>query len=412
MEAAQDHQPDLELLHEALADLARDRSLERLVEITAKQWPDYDRDTIEDAVSATVEHAYTACQARNRLGVWYWLERDVRYRLLKIARTGDAENRLHQRIAALEPTPETRPGALDDISRQANAALASTLLSDFSARDQNILRLGWGEGLTRAQIAAELDVGESTVKHTLRRGGRRLQSELCAHLGGGCGGRGEQHVLAATFRRGGEEDAAAHISTCEPCSALHAKLEQIRLGVASLTPAPVAAKPGAIARAGDRLAGAVDWGRDQVFGLYTRAHELAAAPPPVKPGAMLASLGACAAAAGGSYCIDQALPPIAALTQPADKPSAATRPAAKKPADPQSAAAAPAPATPTPEPTPAPAPASAKPAAPAPTPKPPPPSQAAPSPAAPQPDFQIERSQPVAPRTPTPAPAQGGGEFF
>ncbi len=423
MEAAHTPRPDdrTERINSALEEITRNGALGQLLGQARACWHQFEPAVIEDALQDSIARAYTGCRAeRGAESLYRWLEQDLLgFALPKLARTAGRAERATLRLAGREPTPDQVAPIEDAIVQDTNTELVDDLLRSFSPRDQHILRLAWGEGEERGAIAGTLGVSSRIVKRTLERAGGRLQRELCNQIGGGCGEEDEERVRAYAFRPrsvGVQDPAQAralvHLHSCQACAGFYDRLEQVRMAALALTPTPAATKPGVVERGTDRIAGATEWARDQVAAAYTRVHELAAAPPPVRPGAMLASLGVCAVAAGGSYCAEQFVPPLGALDQPAEerpekKPERAEDP---KPVDPPAVVTTPAPeprsAPPTPPPPPEPAAPAAAPAPPAPS-----PAQAVPSPPAPQRDFEFEQSSPPAPAAPAPAPTQGGGEF-
>lgn len=387
----------------------------------AAQHPDEALDLIADLFDRSVERALQGlCPVDRPTQVHRWIERDMNFALGNELERRRAARRSGRKLVNGLPRPGELPGPETEVSQRENAELAAQLLSEakLTPRDRNIVQLVWGQRLKRASVAGTLGVSERVVKRTIEKAGPRLESTLVKSCGGGCGSAQESLVRRHAFNHPTvseveREQALAHLQACPDCARLFSRLDEIRLGVAALTPVPVAA-PGVGERVADRFGGLIDSTRDQATSAYHRAYELSASPPPFRPGAAMASVGACVVAAGGGYCIQQAIPPIPALKEPVDAAEPKDQPA-NAPEEENPAAAPPVespappqlPTEPAP-PTPPPAPQAATPEAP----PAPPPSQEAPAPAAPQEDFGIERSQPSEPAQPSPAPSGGGGEFL
>lgn len=407
----------------AVERLYRDGGRTRLVAGFFARHTEQDPDSIAELFDRSAARALEgACHVEHPAGVHRWIERDMEFALRKELERRRVARRAWKRAGNALPRPSDLPGPEAGLSQEGNAELAARLLADakLTPRDRNIIQLVWAQRQRRAAVAGALGVSERVVKKTIEKAGSRLESTLIASCGGGCGAAEQDLVRRHAFNYRTLTDvehaqAIEHLQSCGDCARLFSRLGEVRLGVASLTPLPLTTRPRVAERVAERFNGAVDWTRDQLTTGYHRAYELSVSPPPFRPGAALASVGACAVAAGGGYCIEQALPPIQALNRPAAERSQSEPEPVKEETQPEAQAppsALPAPpqlpATPSPSPEPAPQP-EPRPPAPAPA---PPPAQEAPAPAAPQEDFGIERAQPSAPPQPSPAPSGGGGEFL
>ncbi len=388
----------------------------------------------EDLIQRSIERALSGrCRAEHVGGVHAWVRQDAQFALSHLLdRRRVAREKLVRERNAL-PRPDEIPGPEAEMLREGNAELAAKLVEEagLSPLDQSIVRLYWGERLPRKLVAGELGIAEGTLKKRLARAGTAFEALLVKRCGGGCGGDGQHDVVAYAFQHrrmpeGTLERAVKHMKDCERCERLFSRLEQVRLAVAALTPVPLGvpgAAPGPSAGLPERLGEGLAWAREQMTNLSMRVHEIAMAPPPVKPGATLASIGVCAVAAGGSYCLEGTVAPLRALSPPAHeqlqskKPDKPRRASHAVPAgnlqygSPPPVAVQPAP-TPAPDPSPAPDPnPNSEQASPEST-------QSQPQPAPAQ-EFDFEQSAPApspsssssAPSQPqpSPAPSSGGG---
>lgn len=373
----------------------------------------------EDLIQRSIERALSGrCRAEHVGGVHAWVRQDAQFALSHLLdRRRVAREKLVRERNAL-PRPDEIPGPEAEMLRENNAELAAKLVEEagLSPLDQSIVRLYWGERLPRKLVAGELGIAEGTLKKRLARAGSAFEALLVKRCGGGCGGEGQQDVVAYAFQHrrmpeGTLARAVEHMKDCAPCARLFSRLEQVRLGVAAMAPVPIAAGPDAVGSPGggltERLGEGIAWTREQITTLSMRVHEIAISPPPVKPGAALASISVCAVAAGGSYCLEEAVQPLRALSPPAHVQLQGKKPS-KPPRDPRAVPAGdtqagsppvlqqPQPTPQRPEPAPAPTPD--------PVPASPPPAEPQPR-SAPSQEFDFEQSAPTPAPSPAPAPA-------
>jgi RNA polymerase sigma factor (sigma-70 family) len=389
----------------------------------------------EDLIQRSIERALSGrCRAEHVGGVHAWVRQDAQFALSHLLdRRRVAREKLVRERNAL-PRPDEIPGPEAEMLREGNAELAAKLVEEagLSPLDQNIVRLYWGERLPRKLVAGELGIAEGTLKKRLARAGTAFEALLVKRCGGGCGGEGQRDVVAYAFQHrrmpeGTLARAVEHMKDCERCERLFSRLEQVRLAVAALTPVPLGMPGAASPSTGlpERLGEGLAWAREQMTTLSMRVHEIAMAPPPVKPGATLASIGVCAVAAGGSYCLEGTVAPLRALSPPAHeqlqskKPDKPRRASQAVPAgnlqygSPPPVAAQPAPSpVPDPSPAPDPDPEPASPESTQPQPQPAPAQefdfeQSAPAPSSPS--SSSAPSQPKPQPQPSPAPSSGGG---
>lgn len=388
----------------AVERLQREGNWEALVRSASHRVP---RAEAEDLVSRSFQRALEGlCTAQHVAAVHAWIAQDVRYAL--------SHHYEHQRVVRkslqVQGNAMPRPGERDDaetsVAQDANAELAAELLAEFSPRDQRILHLAWGEGEKRPTVAATLGVSERIVKRTLFNGGRRLESRLVDRLGGGCEGREEEFVRALAFNRANASERAQailHMRSCDPCGELYGRLQEVRAGAAALVPAPLITGSGFFDKGQAFLEGATGWTREHAVRLHSRLVDLAATPHPLpRPGIVLANVGACAVAAGGTYCVSE-IPPLKALSEPSARGE--TRPSPPSETGPPVEALVPMPSPPPAEPV-EPEPAASPQEGQEPSASEPADSQPAP---VPQPEFEppaevISGSDPSASSAPAPTP--------
>lgn len=312
----------------AVEQLFRDGNRDALVgELASK----VSRTEAEDLVMRSVERALSGrCRAEHIAGVHKWIRQDARFALSHLLE--------HKKMAAEKLAREAhdpaRPQAFappdDRIVREDSASLVRRLLeeAELSPIEQDAVRLYWAEQLPRKDVAGRLGMPEGTLKKRLARVGRTFEAVLVTRCGGGCGTTGEEHVRAYAFQHrtaGGDVQAlaTAHMDACERCSRLFWRLEQVRLAVAGLAPAPIghqALRHGLWARGLESLAGLGRALRDggehakaQTISAYARALDVTPLAG-MRTGAGAALLGTCVAAVGGgAYCVSAGVDPTAVL---------------------------------------------------------------------------------------------------
>ncbi|MEA2497570.1 MAG: Sigma-70, region 4 [Thermoleophilaceae bacterium] len=373
----------------------------------------------EDLFQRSVERVLSGrCRAEHVGGVHAWVRQDAKFALSHLLdQRRMAERKLRLQGAAL-PRQDELPEPDEDLARAGNVELARRLVQEahLSDIDQKLVRLYWGERLPRKEVANELGLPEGTVKKRLARAGATFESVLIKRCGGGCGSPEEEYVRAYAFQHRGnvQQLAVDHMETCEACSRLFGRLEQVRLAVASLAPLP-AAKLDRL----DQLHRAALHVKEQLVDRYVRTMDLAPLSG-ARTGAGAALITGCLAAAGGAtYCVEQDVDLIGGVR----RVIAAARHEPSRPAPHAKAAqVAPAPMAPiVPAPVQTPAPVVAPPT-PAPTQKPEPAPQPAPVPQEEYEPMAVAASAPSAPpraqpttsstpSRPVRAPTGGPGEF-
>jgi RNA polymerase sigma factor (sigma-70 family) len=312
-----------------------------------------------------------------------------------------------------------RTAALPDEEAETRvlAGLVGEVLDELSARQRRVIKLRWGFGLSRREIAAALGISEREVKRDLRRAAPALAQRADLVASGGWCGRKRSLITAYALELLSPRRAAAaerHLHGCAACRLLVHELRQRAGEVAALTPAPALADAShhhPLSALGQLLDAAR--GHAEGAAAHTKQHAASLAarvsdPTPLagaRPGAAAAALAGCIALGGGAYCAVHGLPdpikPVLGVEHHIAKRTPKPTPSYPA-AEPASPAAQPAPrqparaiAKPTPPPKPTPTPISK----PTPTPTPPP--------SPPQPKSQ---AAPPPPKQPTPAPPPS--EFF
>ena len=382
-------------------------------------------------------------------------ERDLRKRLahavywqgLQELRTRRRKPAVSLEMAAIEREPAD-PAALwpdEQAEIRALGELAREVIADLTPRQQTIIKIQWGWGLPRGQVAALLGLSERQVKRELEDAAPVIARNVeLVKTERWCEARRSLITAYAFQLLSARRSAIAeqHLEHCPGCRELVRAVSQRLDGLAALAPAGPALEPPA-ERALAHLAAPFEWARSgvgdlvastkqQATSLLTRgpvgdagAVQVAAGGGLRGSGGMAAAALACVAVGGGAtYCAVDGVP------APFQHSSQTAKQAERKPerehrrsriADERSAAALTAPTT---TPIESPEPASQAPAqtqneAPVPTsptpveqpPPPPPPDEAAPSPApAGAPEFGSAAAAAPA-SSPAPAPTEGGGEF-
>jgi len=330
-----------------------------------------------------------------------------------------------------EPIDESAVTPEELAERQVMGAWVRDLLAELSPRQCSVVRLRWGWGLSRREIAGLLGISEKTVKRELEVSGRRLSKDVEElHSGRWCEHRRSVvtayalEVLSPTRA----ERAEIHLRACPGCRRLVRELRRRVREVGALAPGPMLFETpvrGPLGSIGDVLdtvrAQFSDWvsgAKQQAVSLTVRASD----PTPLagaRPGAVAAAVAGCLAVGTGAFCaVEGAVPqalrlgPLAQQKADADPVMSAPEPAAPHPDSPVPPAA-PAPVEPQ-APTPSPEPAPLAPTTPAVTPAP------APAPA-PEPSQEFFAAEPTAPPVAraadagrpagAPAPAASRGEF-
>jgi RNA polymerase sigma factor (sigma-70 family) len=320
-------------------------------------------------------------------------------------------------------TPAERVERLDE------ARIAAELLDELPPLQRDIVKLRWGCGLPRGEIASLLGISERTLKRELERAGRAVaRSAELARAGRWCDTK-RSLVLAyclGLLSPGRAVKARRHLSHCPGCRAQATELRGRLEHVAAALPFPVLLETHSghdtltrAAEAGDAARSALDQVganvKQHALALLTRApggdaaaSQVAASGGLRGSGAIVAALTACVVAGGGAtYCAVEGVPgavhDVAGFEQ-SENPSADTGPST--PAGPKSEPAAAA----DPMPAPQQSPQSAQPPAQSDTSaQNTPPAATSPAPVGGQEFGSAPAAR--ASRTPAAAPASGGGEF-
>jgi RNA polymerase sigma factor (sigma-70 family) len=331
---------------------------------------------------------------------------------------------------AVRPEEQAEIRALGDLARE--------VIADLTPRQQRIIKLQWGWGLPRAQVAALLGLSERQVKRELEEAAPIIARNVeLVKAERWCEAR-RSLVLGYAFQLLSERRAAMaeqHLEHCPGCRELVRALSQRLDGLAAITPVGIAFEPPAeralphlaapfeSARAG--LADLVGATKQQAASLLTRspagdagAVQLAAGGGFRGSGGMAATVIACVAIGGSAtYCAVDGVPePFRSPSKSAQRDDATRERDGSRVRAAREPAAAP---TTAPVTTPV---GSAPPrdessnddqAQQVKQPPPPPPDEAAPSPA---PTGSAEfgsasAASPAASASPAPAPTSGGGEF-
>lgn len=324
--------------------------------------------------------------------------------------------------------------------------LAREVIADLTPLQQRIIKIQWGWGVPRRQVAALLGISERTLKRELAEAMPVITRNVeLVEAERWCDSRRSLVVAYACRVLGGRRTAMAeqHLEHCPGCRELVRAVSQRLDGLAAITPAAPALEPPA-ERALPHIGAPFEWMRSgigdlagsakqQAVALLTRtpagdtgAVQLAAGGGLRGTGGMAATVVACVAVGGGAtYCAIDGVPQpfrdsgkvaesrepkrdrerkrasapdersAQAVASPVTAPvEASTRPddpdESKSPSEPQSGARPP-------EQVPQP---------------PPPPDEAAPSPApSGGSEFGAASAPTPAPSAPAPAPTGGGGEF-
>lgn len=198
---------------------------------------------------------------------------------------------------------------------------AQDLLEELSPRQRSVVKLRWGWGLSRREIAGLLGVSEKTVKRDLELSGRRLSEgveEL--RLGRWCERR--RSLVAAyaleLLSPARVARADAHLRACSGCRGLVRELRRRAEELAAVAPGPVfveAPVRGPLEAVADALdsvrtqfSDLVSGAKHQAVSLSVRASDstpLAGA----RPGAVAAAVAGCLAVGSGAYCaVEGAVP--------------------------------------------------------------------------------------------------------
>jgi RNA polymerase sigma-70 factor, ECF subfamily len=139
----------------------------------------HDRDCSLDAVQDAFLSIWTSRHTYQpgRGPVVIWAMSIVRHRAIYLSRRESAKSGVSERIAPLDQQP-----APDDVPREfqsrAEAEQMLTLIAQLPPRQQEVISLGFFEGLSHAQIASRLAVSPGTVKGRMRLGLGKLRAEL------------------------------------------------------------------------------------------------------------------------------------------------------------------------------------------------------------------------------------------
>jgi putative zinc finger protein len=223
-----------------------------------------------------------------------------------------------------------------------------------------VVKLRWGWGLSRREIASVLGVSEKVVKRDLEVSGRRL-SEVVEELRSGRWCQRRRSLVTAyaleLLSPSRAARAEAHLRACSGCRGLVHELRRRAEDVSGVAPAPVLAAPSML-RPLEAVGAALDSARTQLSDFVSGAKQQAVSlsvratdPTPLagaRPGAVAAAVAGCLAAGTGAYCaVEGAVPeplrfgPLAQERASADQPERSQRqPVASEP-DPAPPVAAP-----------------------------------------------------------------------
>lgn len=320
-------------------------------------------------------------------------------------------------LVASDPSPYERAETAE-LSR-----LTEEILGELSAQQRAIVKLRWGWGLSREEIAGLLGVTPRAVKREVECLGARLREQGEVIASGGWCERRRSLVTAYAIgllsaRR--ERRAESHLRNCPGCRALVRELRGRAEDLAAVLPVPTLADVAhrhPSGRAGEVLEAARSYVHDGVASAKQQAvsgYVRTSDPTPLtaaRPGAVAATVAGCLAVGGGTYCAVEGLPdPVRSAFEVGQRdetrkaPDTPSRTAGGQPdPEPVTAPAPPPVATPAP-------PQEEPPPAPAPDPAPPPPEFfGAPTTAPPAPVAQP--SSDAGTGSAVPAPASQGGEF-
>ena len=139
----------------------------------------HDRDCAEDAVqdAFVAMWASRATYRAERGAVEQWALSIVRHRAIYLARRRSAGAGLSEATSWIEQRP-----ALDDVPRdfaaRAESEQLGRLLERLPHTQQQVIRLGFFDGLTHTEIARRLDLPPGTVKGRMRLGLTKLRDGL------------------------------------------------------------------------------------------------------------------------------------------------------------------------------------------------------------------------------------------
>jgi RNA polymerase sigma factor (sigma-70 family) len=321
----------------------------------------------------------------------------------------------------------TAPSPAERVERLDDARIAAELLVELPPLQRDIVKLRWGFGMTRGEIASLLGISERTLKRELERAGNAIaESAELARAGRWCETK-RSLVLAyclGLLSPGRAAKARHHLSRCPGCRAEAIELRGRLEHVAAALPLPVLST-----RTGQGLTRAVEVGdsarsvldhlaanvKQHALALVTRTHGGDAAASQVAAsgglrgsGAIVTALTACVVAGGGAtYCAVDGVPgavrDVAGIEQ-TEKPDPETDPRTSADSHAEPVAAA----DPVPAPQESPQ-AAQPPAQPDQTTQTDPPPATSPAPAGSREFGSTPTAR--ASHVPAAAPASGGGEF-
>jgi RNA polymerase sigma factor (sigma-70 family) len=299
-----------------------------------ERFPECHEETIEDAVQSACRSFLDEGAGISDPGKAYLWIRTAAYRAVL------RELRQRRRAIPLVPTEgvigeaiEERPGPAEELIELEDKADLEVLVEEVAgslSEERRAIFALWAAGRRRSEIAAELGLGERSVKRALEEIMREARSALAKRAGGGCG-EGESLVLRAVcgLAEAGEAlRARAHLDGCGRCSAFAEELEGWRDRAGAML-GPVTAEvasPGLIGRAVGRVVDAISSARRHVLDGGAQVKQQAAAagyarggdPTPlagIRPGAVAAVVAGCLAiGTGATYCAQQGVDPLSAAT--------------------------------------------------------------------------------------------------
>jgi RNA polymerase sigma-70 factor (ECF subfamily) len=139
----------------------------------------HDRDCAQDAVQDAFVSMWSsrATYQPTRGSVVGWAMSIVRHRAIYLARRRSLTARRENGTGRLEeqPAPDDVPG---DFAARSETAQLAELLARLPPAQQQVIRLGFYDGLTHEQIAHQLALPPGTVKGRMRLGLTKLRSGL------------------------------------------------------------------------------------------------------------------------------------------------------------------------------------------------------------------------------------------
>ena len=199
------------------------------------------------------------------------------------------------------------------------------VLSALTERQRRCVKLQWGWGLSREEVAPVLAITPRMVKREMKEAQARLLRET--EIFDPCQDGETRRSLVTAYAVGVLSDRRArqaeiHLARCDPCRAIHDEVRARMRGLAALVPAALLASPadlgeGPFARIVEHATEAFTQAKQQAAALVARtpvgdAGAQAAAGGGLRgSGAMLATAASCLVVVGGgtvTYCAVEGVP--------------------------------------------------------------------------------------------------------